>query len=61
MAAINAAKGTNCAMQQAFVNESKARAVCCWDAPSQEAIEELFEKASVATDSVEEVVEFRDI
>jgi hypothetical protein len=45
-------------MEQAFLNESGARAVCCWNAPDLPTIEALFAKAGVATDSVEEVVEY---
>ena len=45
-------------MKQAFVNESEARAVCCWDAPDQSTIEGLFSNAGINPTSVEEVVEY---
>ncbi len=45
-------------MKQAFVNESQARAVCCWDAPDKTTIEGLFSLSGLEPTSVEEVVEY---
>lgn len=45
-------------MNNAYVNETDAHAVCCWDAPDLESVIDLFSKAGVSTKSVEEVIEF---
>ncbi len=42
-------------MELAFVKKHKDQAICCWDAPDRETIEELFEKEGLVTESVEEV------
>ena len=45
-------------MDQAYINESKAQALCCWDAPDRATIEGVFTKAEVNIESIEEVVEY---
>ena len=45
-------------MDNAYVDKSKAQAICCWDAPDLASIEDLFSRAGVATESIQEVEEF---
>ncbi len=45
-------------MDTAYINEEKAQAVCCWNAPDRATIEGVFAKAGIGTESVEEVVEY---
>ena len=45
-------------MDKAYVDKSKAQAVCCWGAPDQTSIEDLFSSAGIATESIQEVEEF---
>lgn len=45
-------------MDKAYIDESKAQAVCCWNAPNLTEVENLFAKAGIATASIQEVVEF---
>lgn len=42
-------------MEIAYVKKFKEQAICCWDAPDRDAIEAVFEKAGLVTESVEEV------
>ena len=42
-------------MDNAYVDKSKAQAICCWNAPDQASIEDLFAKAGVATELIQEV------
>jgi hypothetical protein len=34
-------------MERAYANAGEGFAVCCWNAPDQKALEELFKKAGV--------------
>ncbi len=45
-------------MSNAYVNETDAHAVCCWEGPDRGSVEALFAKAGVATKIIDEVVEF---
>jgi hypothetical protein len=45
-------------MDTAYINEEKAQATCCWDAPDRVTIEGVFSKAGIAFESIEEVVEY---
>ena len=45
-------------MDNAYIDENKAQAVCCWNAPDKSSVEDLFSKAGVATQEIQEVVEF---
>ena len=55
---MNASGGSDMVMNRAYINAEKGQAICCWDAPDQKAIEELFAKAGVKTKSISEVVEY---
>ena len=55
---VEASVGSACKMDQAYINESKAQALCCWDAPDRTTIEGVFTKAEVNIESIEEVVEY---
>ena len=55
---VEASVGSGCKMDQAYINESKAQALCCWDAPDRTTIEGVFTKAEVNIESIEEVVEY---
>lgn len=45
-------------MDNAYIDENKAQAVCCWSAPDKASVEELFSKAGVAAQDIQEVTEF---
>lgn len=45
-------------MNKAYIDEAKNQAICCWDAPDQKSIEDLFANAQVATESIRQVVEY---
>ncbi len=45
-------------MDTAYINEEKAQATCCWNAPDRPTIEAVLEKAGVTAESFEEVVQF---
>jgi len=45
-------------MERAFLNYREGRAVCCWNAPSRKALEELFGKANAKFESMLEVEEY---
>ncbi len=45
-------------MDTAYINEAKAQATCCWNAPDRATIEAVFAKAGVTTELVEEVVQY---
>ena len=51
--------GSNLKMETAYVDENKGQAICVWDAPDQQAINDLFAKAQVTPESVRQVVEYR--
>ena len=55
---INASVGSNLKMNKAYIDEAKNQAICCWDAPDQKSIEDLFANAQVATESIKQVVEY---
>jgi len=44
-------------MDRAYVNMDEGMALCCWSAPSKEALEELFTKAGTAFETMTEVEE----
>jgi hypothetical protein len=44
-------------MDRAYVNMDEGMAVCCWDAPSKEALQELFSKTGSAFETITEVEE----
>jgi len=44
-------------MDRAYVNMDEGMAVCCWDAPSKEALQELFSKAGADFETMTEVEE----
>jgi uncharacterized protein YpmB len=46
-------------METAYVDENKGQAICVWEAPDQQAINDLFAKAKVTPESVRQVVEYR--
>jgi hypothetical protein len=45
-------------MSRAYSNDSEGFCCCFWEAPSRQALEELFSGADVAFDSMVEVREF---
>ncbi len=45
-------------MDKAYIDETKGQAICCWDAPDQKSVEDLFAKAQVETESIRLVVEY---
>ncbi len=45
-------------MDNAYIDESKAQAVCCWNAPDRSSVEDLFSKAGVSPQEIQEVVNF---
>jgi uncharacterized protein YpmB len=47
-------------MDTAYINEEKAQAICCWNAPDKATIEGVFAKAGVTAEAVEEVVEYAE-
>ena len=53
---IDASVGSNLKMDKAYINESNGQAICCWDAPDQKSVEDLFAKAQVETESIKQVV-----
>ena len=55
---INASVGSNLKMEKAFIDETNGQAICCWDAPDQKSVEDLFAKAQVETESIRQVVEY---
>lgn len=55
---VNASGGSGLTMDKAYVDKSKAQAICCWDASDQTSIEDLFAKAGVTTESIQEVEEY---
>ena len=55
---VNASGGSGLTMDNAYVDKSKAQAICCWDAPDQASIEDLFSRVGVATESIQEVEEY---
>ncbi len=57
-AVIKASVGSLLYMEKAYVDENKAQAVCCWNSPDLKSVEELFNKAGVNPESIQEVVEF---
>lgn len=57
-AVVEASVGSGCEMDTAYINEQKARATCCWNAPDRATIEGVFTKAGIAFESMEEVVEY---
>ncbi len=57
-AVVEASVGSGCEMDTAYINEEKAQATCCWNAPDKATIVGVFEKAGIATDTIQEVVEY---
>ena len=55
---INASVGSNLKMDRAYIDEVKGQAICCWDAPDQKSVENLFTQAHVKTESIKQVVEY---
>ncbi len=45
-------------MDNAYIDEDKAQALCCWNAPDKPSVEALFEKAGITTQEIQEVVQF---
>jgi hypothetical protein len=45
-------------MDNAYIDEENAQAICCWDAPDRESIEKIFSEAGVVTESVKEVKKY---
>ena len=45
-------------MDKAYIDETNGQAICCWDAPDQKSVEELFTKAQVETESIRWVAEY---
>ena len=45
-------------MNRAYVDANEGQAICCWDAPDKNSIEDLFSKVGVQTESIREVVEY---
>ena len=58
-AVITASGGSDLCMDKAYVDEEKGQAICCWNAPDQKSIEELFAKANVKVESIRNVVEYK--
>jgi murein tripeptide amidase MpaA len=46
-------------MDRAYINENEGKAVCCWNSPTQNEIEDLFKKAHVNYESITEVEEMQ--
>jgi uncharacterized protein YpmB len=46
-------------METAYVDEKKGQAICVWEAPDQQAIDDLFAKAQVTPESVRQVVMYQ--
>ncbi len=44
-------------MDRAYVSEDRTQAICCWNAPSKEEVETLFEKAHAPYESITPVEE----
>lgn len=42
-------------MDRAYLNAEEGLAVCCWDAPGKDKIEDLFQKAGVSPVQIVEV------
>lgn len=55
---VKASVGSNLTMEKAYIDETKGQAICCWNAPDQKIIEDLFAKANIAPESIREVVEY---
>jgi hypothetical protein len=51
--------GSELKMETAYVDEKEGQAICVWEAPDQQAIDDLFAKAQVTPESVRQVVEYR--
>jgi len=45
-------------MDKAYIDENTGQAICCWEAPDQKAVEELFMKVQISPQSIREVTEF---
>ena len=45
-------------MDRTYIDEVKGQAICCWDAPDQKSVENLFTQAHVKTESIKQVVEY---
>lgn len=56
---MKASVGSDLKMDTAYVDENKGQAICVWEAPDQKAVEELFAKAAVTTESVRQVVVYQ--
>ncbi len=42
-------------MERAYIDKTQHQALCCWDAPDRAAVEDLFGRAGVETQSIHEV------
>lgn len=51
--------GSELTMETAYVDENKGQAICVWEAPDKQAIDDLLAKAQVAPESIRQVVEYR--
>lgn len=51
--------GSDLKMVTAYVDEEKGQAICVWEAPDKQAIDDLLAKAQVSPESVRQVVEFQ--
>ncbi len=45
-------------MERAYVDEAKGQTICCWDAPDQKSVEQLFAKAQIKPESIKKVIEY---
>jgi len=48
-------------MDRAYSNPDEGFVCCCWNAPSRNALENLFRKAGVPFESMREVSEFASV
>lgn len=45
-------------MDKAYIDETNGQAICCWDAPDQKSVEDMFANAQVETESIRQVAEY---
>jgi phage-related protein len=48
--------GSAVKMDRAYIDEEAGQAICFWTAPDKKALEEIFQKAQVKTESIRQVM-----
>jgi hypothetical protein len=52
---MSASVGSDLKMDKAYIDEEKGQAICCWIAPDQSSVEDLFSRAKVTPESIRKV------